>query len=83
MESIINLNELTNNLKTCGFFDKRNIFSFFRNEEWKLVPFLRGISVSLSRFLHTLSINLKSVTDEMKDTIHVLKQKRTESDFVF
>jgi len=39
--------------------------------------------VSLSRFLQTSSIDLKRATDAMKDTIFLLKQKRTNSDVVF
>ncbi|KAL4107537.1 hypothetical protein QTP88_017869 [Uroleucon formosanum] len=42
-----------------------------------------GTTVSLSRFLQTLSIDLKRATDAMKDTIFLLKQKRTNSDVVF
>lgn len=37
----------------------------------------------LSRFLQTLSIDLKRATDAIMDTNNVLKQKRTESDSVF
>ncbi|KAL4153097.1 hypothetical protein QTP88_000930 [Uroleucon formosanum] len=42
-----------------------------------------GTTVSLSRFLQTSSIDLKRATEAMKDTIFLLKQKRTNSDVVF
>lgn len=39
--------------------------------------------MSLSRFLQTSSIDLKRATDAIKDTISVLKHKRTEADVIF
>lgn len=42
-----------------------------------------GLTVSLSRFLQTPSVDIKKATDVMKDTVTLLKRKREEAENVF
>lgn len=57
-----------------------------KGKKWNYIMFFTyfsGVTVSLSRFLQSPSIDVKQATDVIKDTVTILKEKRCNAEVVF